>query len=143
MPKKDNFEGDPRIEPLAAIVAAGATITEAADQLGLSESVGYKLSATPAFRKSKLSRLVERADAIAETAIASERAALDALNRLLNSDDDTVVVSAAKGILSHASRASTILEKQLDRANAEDREAKYQPLFDILDCLAGNQQTSK
>ncbi len=139
MPKTDNFDRDQRIELLAStVVSESLTIAQAAERLGMPESSAYKLSSEPAYRKSKLARLIERADAIADDAIAGEREAVAALRKLLRSTDENIIATAAKGLLAHAGRASVLLEKQLATANAADRAAKLDVVSDLLDGLLGS-----
>lgn len=134
-------ESESKAEVLAAYVVANqCTVADAAEACGMSPHTAYKYSATPEFRKAKITRLIEHADAISADSIDAEREAVAALRGLLASPREDIVVSAAKGLLGQSGRAITLLERQLATANAADRAAKYDAIGDLLDGLLGSRE---
>ena len=111
------------LEPLALRVAAGATIRAAAADAGCSESTGYRLSATEAFRR----RVAELRYAITDAAVgrlsAAAVGAVDKLVGLLDSDDESTQLAAAKSILMMLPRVAEHCElrARLDRLESRTK----------------------
>lgn len=87
------------LQNLASRVAAGASVRSAAAEVGCSERTGYAIAATDEFRD-----LVSRArsEAIQQAVgilAANATAASNALVRLLQSDDQRVVLASASKLL--------------------------------------------
>ncbi len=129
-------EAKKKAELLAAyVVSHNCTVADAAGPCGMATDTAYKHSRSPAYRTAKLERLTDRADAIASDAIAFEAEALATLRDCMASPRDDVRVAASKGILSHAARAASILEKQLAAAERRERVAAYDAVSSILEGL--------
>jgi hypothetical protein len=87
------------MQVLAATVAAGSSVKDAAAVAGCTESTAYSLSCTPEFKQlvNKLkSEAVERAVSVLTH---NATAASHALVRLLDSDDEKIQLAAASKLL--------------------------------------------
>lgn len=87
------------LQVLAASVASGSTVRNAASVAGCTESTAYSISCSDEFR-SEVSRLKTEAVECAVGILTSNAtAASNALVRLLASDDEKIVLAAASKLL--------------------------------------------
>ncbi len=104
-------------EPLAVGIASGKTVKDAADGLSCSESHAYRLSRSPEFRY-RVSELRSEVTSQAVGRLATAASlAVDALIKLLSSEDSRDRLAAAKAILSSLGPLSELgeLRARIDR----------------------------
>jgi hypothetical protein len=88
------------MQVLAAAVATGTAVKNAAAIAGCTESTAYSLSCTPEF-KTLVNKLKSQAvEAAVGVLTSNASAASNALVRLLDSDDEKVVLAASSKLLS-------------------------------------------
>ncbi|QDT04354.1 hypothetical protein K227x_27450 [Rubripirellula lacrimiformis] len=143
MPENAKKDRQSEADLLAAtVLSERCSIGTASETLGWSESKGYKLSCTPAYRKAFATRVTELADANVQSVVHAERLAIDTLVGLLVNADPNVAASAAKGILGHHARAAASIDRQLSRIRGQemyDRSRDETTFFEILaSCQTSN-----
>ena len=108
-------------EPLAASVATGQKIADAAAAAGVSVRTAHRRLATPAFRQRVQSLRGEMLAAAAGKLCGAAGKAVDVLQALLDDPTARVRLRAALGILSSLLRVreQTDLEERLGRLEAE------------------------
>jgi len=95
---------------LATALYFGASVTQAAEQFGVSRKTVQRCMARPAFRRRVVQRRGElMANALGRMADNMTRAG-DTVNRLLDSDDPTVALRAARALLSLGMRLRDSVE---------------------------------
>jgi hypothetical protein len=88
------------MQVLAATVAAGSSVRDAASVAGCTQSTAYSLSCKPEF-KTLVNKLRSQAvEAAVGVLTSNASAASHALVRLLDSDDEKVVLAASSKLLS-------------------------------------------
>ena len=94
----------------ATALYSGASVTQAAEQFGVSRKTVQRCMARPAFRRRVVQPRGElMANALGRMADNMTRAA-DTVNRLLDPDDPTVVLRAARALLSLGMRLRDSVE---------------------------------
>lgn len=87
------------LQVLAASVASGLTVKNAASVAGCTESTAYSISCSDEFKR-EVSRLkTEAVESAVGILTSNATAASDALVRLLTSDDEKIVLAAAAKLL--------------------------------------------
>jgi transposase len=100
-----------RIEALAAKVASGDSVRKAAEDLGITERHGYRLSALPEF-KAKVAEIRTALTSAAAGRLASgmETAALVLRKLTTSGRDEKTQLAAAKAVIDSALRVAEISE---------------------------------
>lgn len=115
--KNDDFEN------LAQLVALGSTVREAAEQIGISESVAYRYSATAEFKARVAVIRTEKTEGLSGQALGGAEEALIQLRAIASTaEKDSDRIAACKILLDKAISLAemTELRRRLDEIERRD-----------------------
>lgn len=108
-----------RVEILAVTaIANSVNIKQAGKMLGWSETMTYRTSGTPEFRKAYSTRLLAVVDGVASEAVSVHAKAIRRLGELIDSQDEKIACDASGKVLAIFSKMYDSLSRQQAEANA-------------------------